>query len=221
VPVLFRANAATSGTDEPVPPDDTLATVLDFVEPVVLRSSEIELVPLEAQHAPALLGFIEERMWRGMLSPQPRTVDDVVEYVSRMRGRRDSLAFAVLDATTGEVRGSTVFYELVEHQGRVEIGYTFYGRQFWGRQTNPRCKLLMLRHAFDTWGVYRVALRCDVRNARSIAAIERLGAVREGLLRGHRLASDGARSDTLVFSVIAPDWPAVRAGLERRLDAGT
>lgn len=156
-------------------------------------------------------------MWGGMLSPRPRTIDDVLGYVSGLRARRDVVAFVVLDATTGDVRGSTVFYEFVEQQDRVEIGYTFYGRRFWGGRTNPWCKLLMLRYAFDEWRLHRVALRCDVRNVRSIAAIERLGAVREGLLRGHRVASDGTRSDTLIFSIIAPEWPAVRTALERRL----
>lgn len=101
-------------------------------------------------------------------------------------------------------------------QQRCEIGHTFYGRHWWGGATNPACKLLLLTHAFEDWGMYRVALRCDARNARSLAAMRRLGAVPEGVLRGHRVAADGSRGDTAYLSVLAPEWPAVRDGLLRR-----
>lgn len=186
---------------------------------MTLRSSEVELVPLRESHSAALLAFIDAATWRGFLSPQPRTVEDVVAYVRRLIERSDGMAFAVLDAATGDVRGSTAFYEFVPDQGRVEIGYTFFGRQYRGGRTNRWCKLLMLEHAFTVWDVHRVAFRCDVRNARSIAAIERLGAVREGILRGHRVAADGLRSDTMVFSVLVGEWPAVRRELQLRVHA--
>jgi RimJ/RimL family protein N-acetyltransferase len=119
----------------------------------------------------------------------------------------------------GEVRGSTRFYDLVPGHGRVEIGTTFYGRFWWGGVTNPACKLLLLRHAFETWGLARVALRADARNTRSCTAIRRLGATPEGVLRKHRVASDGSTGDTAYFSILDDEWPAVRAGLEDRLAA--
>jgi RimJ/RimL family protein N-acetyltransferase len=177
----------------------------------------VELVPLGVEHAPALLALIDREMWRGMVSPQPLTLEDAARYVDGLVGRGDGVAFAVLDRATRAVRGSTAFYEHVPDQGRVEIGYTFYGRRYWGGTTNPWCKLLMLEHAFTVWRVHRVAMRCDVRNTRSRAAILRLGATPEGVLRGHRLGADGVRSDSLVFSVLAPEWPTVRGGIERRL----
>jgi len=127
------------------------------------------------------------------------------------------LAFAVLDAATGEVRGSTSFYDWEPRMARVEIGHTYYARRWWGTSNNPACKLLMLRHAFETWGCVRVALRADARNARSIAAITRLGATPEGVLRSHRVAPDGSRGDTAYFSILADEWPAVRDGLLARL----
>jgi len=88
-----------------------------------------------------------------------------------------------------------------------------------GGPTNPACKLLLLEHAFEVWGMHRVALRADARNARSIAAMRKLGLVPEGMLRGHRVAADGSRGDTAYFSVLAPEWPAMRAGLLSRLES--
>ncbi|WP_454050478.1 GNAT family N-acetyltransferase [Cellulomonas sp. Marseille-Q8402] len=100
---------------------------------------------------------------------------------------------------------------------RVEIGHTYFAPRWWGTDNNPACKLLMLTHAFDTWGCARVALRADARNTRSVGAITRLGAVPEGVLRGHRRAPDGSLGDTAYFSVVAEEWPAVRDGLRARL----
>jgi N-acetyltransferase len=191
--------------------------VRELDETASLPSPEVELAPLGVEHAPALLALIDQEMWRGMVSPQPLTVEDAVHYVNGLAGRGDGVAFAVLDSATGALRGSTAFYEYVPEQGRVEIGYTFYGRRYWGGTTNPWCKLLMLERAFTVWQVHRVAMRCDVRNTRSSAAIQRLGATLEGVLRGHRLGADGVRSDSLIFSILALEWPAVRRGLEHRL----
>ncbi len=102
-------------------------------------------------------------------------------------------------------------------QGRVELGSTFYAREWWGGTTNPACKYLLLRHAFEDLGVARVALRADARNSRSLGAIRRLGAVPEGVLRSHRVAPDGSRQDTAYFSVLRDEWPTVRDGLLARL----
>jgi RimJ/RimL family protein N-acetyltransferase len=121
----------------------------------------------------------------------------------------------------GEVRGSTRFYELSTGQRRVEIGSTFYGRDWWAGVTNPACKLMLLRHAFEELGLRRVALRCDARNTRSRAAILKLGAREEGRLRAHRVAPDGSVGDTLYFSILSDEWPGVRDGLEARLAALT
>lgn len=162
-------------------------------------------MPLCRDHAAPLFALIDAGLWQGFLSPRPGSVGDLTSYVTALTARPDVLAFAVVDAATGEVRGSTAFYEFVPDQGRVEVGYTSFGRQYWGGRTNPWCKLLMFEHAFTVWGVHRVALCCDVRNGRSIAAIDRLGATREGVVRGHRVAADGVRSDTMVFSVLADE----------------
>ncbi len=126
-------------------------------------------------------------------------------------------ALAVVDSSTAELRGITTFYDLAPAVPRVEIGHTQYGRRFWGGLTNPACKLLMLGHAFEVWGCVRVALRCDADNLRSAAAIQRLGARPEGVLRNHRRRHDGTVGDTAYFSITDDDWAVVRAGLRERL----
>jgi N-acetyltransferase len=128
------------------------------------------------------------------------------------------MAIAVTDTATGSLRGMTSFYEYVAAVPRVEIGHTYYGRRFWGGDTNPHTKLQLLTHAFDTWSCERVALRCDAANERSARAIQRLGAEPEGVLRAHRRRHDGTVADTAYFSVVRADWPHVRRGLLDRVE---
>lgn len=157
-------------------------------------------------------------LWRGMTTPWPASVEEYAARVEQQQRTPGMFAFTVRDATTGTVRGSTTFYDHVPSQGRVEIGTTWYGREYQGGRTNPAAKWLLLTHAFEEWELNRVALRCDARNERSARAIERLGATPEGRLRRHRIAADGTVGDTLYFSIVRDEWPAVRRGLERRLD---
>ena len=188
---------------------------------LTLGGHGVRLVPLTLDHAPEMLALIDDELWAGMTTPTPTRADDVEAVIRTAVEAPGHVAFAVLDAMTAEVRGSTSLYDVVLPQRRAEIGHTYYGRTWWGGPTNPACKLALLTHAFDVWGLHRVALRADARNARSIAAMLRLGAVAEGRLRSHRLASDGTRADTVYFSILAPEWPAVRAGLHARLGVPT
>jgi N-acetyltransferase len=186
---------------------------------ITLTGHGIGLVPLSAEHAPALLELVDADLWAGMISPVPRTVADMTAVIESCLDAPDRYGFAVTGAADQGVRGSTWFYDVLPAQQRCEIGFTFYGRQWWGGRTNPASKLLLLTHAFEEWGMHRVALRGDSRNTRSVAAMRRLGAVPEGVLRGHRVAADGSRGDTAYFSILAPEWPSVRAGLLDRLGA--
>ena len=187
-----------------------------MIHDLTLAAGDVRLVPLAAGHAAPLLALIDDALWAGMTSPTPRSHEDLLAAVVAAEAHPTRYAFAVL-GPDGAVRGSTSFYDVEPAQQRCEIGFTFYGRSWWGGATNPACKLALLRHAFEAWGLPRVALRADARNARSIAAMRRLGARPEGVLRGHRVAADGSRGDTAYFSVLAPEWPAVRAGLVARL----
>lgn len=184
---------------------------------VVLEGHGVRLEPLAEHHAAELVSLLDAELWSWMTTPMPGDVETMVSFIQETVERPGTIAFAVTDARTGQLRGSTSFYDLAPSQGRVEVGSTYYGRRYWGGRTNPACKLLLLGHAFDQLGLYRVALRCDARNTRSGAAIRRLGAVPEGVLRGHRVAADGTRGDTAYFSVLAPEWPHVRQGLAHRL----
>lgn len=183
---------------------------------LTLGAGDVRLVPLELDHAADLLTLVDDALWSGMTSPTPRTVADMAAWVRLAHATPARSAFAVL-GPDGQVRGSTSFYDVDPTFARCEVGHTFYGRAWWGGATNPACKLALLRHAFEEWAMHRVALRGDARNSRTLAAMRRLGAVEEGVLRSHRVAADGSRGDTVYFSVLAPEWPAVRAGLEARL----
>jgi RimJ/RimL family protein N-acetyltransferase len=120
-------------------------------------------------------------------------------------------------ARAGRVVGTSSYLEVAETDARLEVGFTLYARDVWGSQVNPDCKLLLLGHAFDTLGAGRVQLKTDIRNVRSQQAIDRLGARFEGVLRRYQRRADGSVRDTVVFSVVAEEWPEVRRNLEARL----
>ncbi len=185
-----------------------------------LSGPVVSLVPLAVEHADQLaaLGDAEAYAWN--TSPPPLTTSAAFASIYDLQLNPTVMAFAVTSTDDGELRGMTTFYEHAPAVPRVEIGHTFYGRRFWGGDTNPHTKLLMLAHAFDTWSCERVALRCDADNARSAAAIQRLGARPEGVLRAHRRRHDGTVADTAYFSVVRAEWPEVRAGLLARVEPG-
>lgn len=184
---------------------------------IVLEGHGIRLSPARADDAAEAWPLTDPELWSRMTTPWADSVEAYAARVEQQRATPGLYAFTARDAETDEVRGATTFYEYIPAQGRVEIGTTWYGRAFQGGRTNPAAKMLLLTHAFEAWGVNRVALRCDARNERSARAIERLGATREGRLRQHRIAPDGSVADTLYFSILRDEWPAVRAGLEERL----
>ena len=141
----------------------------------------------------------------------------MVNFIEDTRATRALTAFAVVDAGSGLVVGSTAFRDLSLDDRRVEIGRTFYARSTWGSLVNPVSKWLLLRHAFESWDVHRVGFRVDARNARSLAAMRRLGAYEEGVMRGHRTAPDGTRADSVCFSILAHEWAGVELGLLDRI----
>lgn len=183
-----------------------------------LVGAGVRLETLAERHADALSALVDAGMWGGMTVPLPHTPELMLAHVHRLRGA-GVLALAVVDTSGAEdaVAGVTSYYDVDRRAARLEIGHTFYGRRWWGTHVNPAAKLALLEHAFEEWGMERVALRADARNTRSIGAILRLGAKPEGVLRGHRVAFDGTRSDTAYFSILRAEWPDVCAGLRARL----
>lgn len=134
--------------------------------------------------------------------------------------RPEYVAWATVDAATGRAIGSTRFGDIAPEHGRAEIGWTWIAPSHQRSAANTEAKLLQLSYAFDQLGATRVALKTDGRNVRSQAAIERLGAQREGALRRHMRMPDGFIRDTVYFSILAEEWPAVKARLEGRLARG-
>lgn len=156
-------------------------------------------------------------MWAGMATSLP-TSKRALERIFADRILDPSvMAFAVIDEATGTVAGTTSLYDLAPEQSRVELGMTFFGRNYWGRNVNAASKLALLTFAFEQLSVQRVTLRCDVRNVRSAAAIVKLGATLEGVLRSYRRGHDGTRVDSCIYSLLEHEWPASRAGLVQRL----
>lgn len=195
-----------------------------------LTGQQIRLEPLTVEHAPGYLaatGTAEESadIFRWQSAPsgpigQPATVDDARRHITsalaaRARGTR--LPYAQIDVPTGRFAGTTSFADPDPGLRALTIGYTWLGRRWWGTGANAEAKLLMLTFAFETLRAVRVVLVTDVRNVRAQAAIERLGAVREGLLRKHRRRADGSWRDTVTYAMVDDDWPAAKHALTARL----
>ncbi|HYM49376.1 MAG TPA: GNAT family protein [Candidatus Limnocylindrales bacterium] len=191
--------------------------------PVVLNGRHIRLEPLRPEHGPRLLAAAAApEIWTWMPAA-PRSEAAMTEWIAAaMAAEREGreYAFAVIGQRDARAIGSTRYLEVEAAHRGVEIGWTWYAVDTWGTVVNPEAKLLLLRHAFETWGAHRVQLKTDRLNARSQAAIRKLGASLEGTLRHHRIRPDGSLRDSMVFSIIAPEWPAVSATLRRRIDAG-
>lgn len=184
---------------------------------ISLPGHGVRLVPLRRRHAADLFPYIDADMWAGMASERPTSKRALERLLATRIADPAVIAFAVIDEDTGTVAGTTSLYDYVPEQSRVELGMTFFGRNYWGRNVNASSKLALLTFAFEVLAVQRVTLRCDVRNTRSAAAIVKLGATLEGVLRSYRRGHDGLRVDSSVYSLLAHEWPQSRSGLVHRL----
>ena len=192
-----------------------------FVEPVTLSGRGITLVPLALEHEDGLRAAAADgELWtiRVTSVPEPQQTRAYIDDALAMRAAGHRLAFAVLDSATGTVLGSTSYHDILPAVKRVEIGWTWYARRCQRTHVNTTCKLLMMSHAFDTLGCHVVGWRTDNFNFASQAAIERLGAKKDGVIRGHALRRDGTIRDTVMYSLRAGEWPEVRAQLLYLLD---
>jgi RimJ/RimL family protein N-acetyltransferase len=188
-----------------------------FIEPVTLRANGIALVPLALDHEQGLRAAAADgELWRLRVTsvPEPHETRGYIETALKMRAEGHRFAFAVTDEATGSVLGSTSFHDILPAVKRVEIGYTWYARRVQRSHVNTTCKLLMMGHAFDTLGCHVVGWRTDNFNFASQKAIERLGAKKDGVIRGHALRRDGTIRDTVMYSLRAGEWPEARAQLQ-------
>jgi len=189
-----------------------------ILAPIVLGGRSIRLEPLTLDHAPALFHHASAEVFEWMVDwPLDASFAAYLEWERRGLEIPGSLLFAIVLQATGEPIGSTAFFDVRPEHRAIEIGRSWIGKAHQGTAANPESKLLLLRHAFETLGAVRVQLKTDSRNLHSQRAIEKLGAVREGTLRNYQTRADGRPRDTVMYSITAEEWPAVRAGLERRL----
>ena len=190
-----------------------------WIEPLTLTGRHVTLVPLEASHAPALTDAARDgelwRLWYTSI-PAPGQMATEIERRLSLLATGSMLPFAVLDAA-GTACGMTTFMNIDTQHRRVEIGSTWYAHRTQGTALNTEAKLLLLTHAFDTLGCIAVEFRTHFFNQQSRAAIERLGAKLDGILRNHSRAPNGTLRDTCCYSIVEAEWPTVQAHLQWQL----
>jgi RimJ/RimL family protein N-acetyltransferase len=190
------------------------------VLPVTLEFNGVRLEPMTMAHAADLAAAAADgELWKIRVTsvPEPGAEAAYIKTALEMQETGSRLPFIVRELSTGKIIGSTSYHDIVREIDRVEIGYTWYAQSRQRSHVNTTCKLMLLGHAFDTLGCKVVGLRTDSLNHASQAAIERLGAQRDGVIRHFGLRRDGTVRDAVLYSIIAAEWPAVKAGLEQRL----
>ena len=192
-----------------------------FVEPITLSARGVTLAPLALEHEVGLRAAAADgALWNIRVTsvPEPQDTRKYIEDALAMREAGNRFAFCVLDEASGRVLGSSSYHDILPAVKRVEIGYTWYAKSVQRSHVNSTAKLLLMTHAFETLGCNVVGWRTDNFNFASQAAIERLGAHKDGVLRGHALRRDGTIRDTVMYSLRAGEWPEVKAQLLHSLD---
>jgi N-acetyltransferase len=191
------------------------------VRPVTIFGRFVRLEPLAEAHVPDLtLVAGDESIWRYMLYGTIRSEAQMLAWVRDLLGRQargKDLPFAVIHCQSGKAIGATRYLDIRLADRGLEIGGTWYGVAYQRTSANTECKYLLLTHAFEQLGCLRVQFKTDLRNVRSQRAIERIGAVREGVLRSHMITPEGYVRDSVYYSIIAPEWPRVKVLLEEKL----
>lgn len=188
--------------------------------PIVLQDARVTLEPLTLDHVAALeAAAADGALWNLIVTsvPAPGAMRGYVDKALAAQAAGDGLPFAVRDRQTDTIVGATRYYEYDADVPRVAIGYTWYAASRQHTHVNTAAKLLLVDHAFGALGCAAVAWHTDILNTRSQHAIERLGATREGVLRAHRRRRDGSLRDTVCYSILASEWPALRARLAAKL----
>ncbi|MBS0456576.1 MAG: GNAT family N-acetyltransferase [Proteobacteria bacterium] len=193
-----------------------------WLDPVTLASDQVRLEPLAPAHSPALCEATRDgQLWNLWYTsvPAPERMDAWIASALADRAAGTALPFVVRDGN-GVVVGSTRYCNADAGNRRLEIGHTWYAERVQRSGVNTQAKWLLLRHAFETLGCIAVEFRTHWCNLRSRAAIARLGAKQDGVLRNHRIMPDGSFRDTVVFSIVASEWPAARAHLQFLVESG-
>jgi RimJ/RimL family protein N-acetyltransferase len=188
------------------------------VAPVTLEGRRVRMEPLDlSRHWDGLCAIgLDPDLWRWTINvcATPERLREYLETALEEQRQGRSLPFATIDVASGAVAGCTRFGNIDTHHRKAEIGWTWVGRPFQRSHVNTEAKLLMLTHAFETWGCVRVELKTNALNRRSRDAMLRIGCVEEGVLRQHMISDNGTRRDTVYYSILDREWPAVKERLE-------
>ena len=192
-----------------------------LVEPVTLEGRHVRIEPLAYEHAAGVRAAASDgELWRLWYTsvPAPDKTKEWIDIALDMRERLGAMPFVVCEKATGDVIGATRYFNVDAPNRRLEIGHTWYAKRMQRTAVNTECKLLLLTHAFEALGCIAVEFRTSSFKFQSREAIARLGAKQDGILRSHQILPDGTLRDTVVFSIIAPEWPAVKRHLVFRLE---
>jgi len=192
-----------------------------FIEPVTLTGAHASIEPLAPGHEQALaLAAADGELWRLWYTSvaSPEKMGEYIATALDMRERLDAMPFVIREKSSGEIVGCTRYFNVDAANRRLEIGYTWYAKRVQRGPINTECKLMLLTHAFEKLACIAVEFRTHWFNHASRAAIERLGAKQDGVLRNHQVSADGSRRDTVVFSIIDGEWPAVKRHLRYQLE---
>ena len=190
------------------------------LERVTLDGRHVRLEPLDEHHRePVRPAAQHPEIFAVTTSAYGALYDPYIDNALKRSAAGGEMAFVVWHKAQGRYVGMTRYLNIEPAHRKLEIGSTWYEPSVWAGAVNPECKLLLMQHAFETLKFHRVEFKTDVRNARSRAAILKLGAKQEGIFRKHMIMADGHVRDSVFFSIVDSDWPAVKAGLEKRLAA--
>ena len=194
-----------------------------WLDNIELESATVSLTPLTKEHRDALVaaaadGNLWELWFTGV--PSAETIDKYIDTALKEKQLGTSLPLVVVENSSGDILGCTLYCHAEPNNRRVEIGYTWYAKRCQRSSVNTECKLLMLRHAFETLDAIAVEFRTHWHNHASRNAIARLGAKQDGVLRNHSIEADGSLRDTVMFSILNSEWPSVRKSLIHKLERG-
>jgi RimJ/RimL family protein N-acetyltransferase len=192
-----------------------------FVEPVTLTGTHASIEPLGREHEGALQRAVADgELWRLWYTtvPPPEKMGQYIAFALDMRERLDAMPFVIREKSSGEIVGCTRYFNVDANNRHLEIGHTWYSKRVQRGPINTECKLMLLTHAFEKLQCIAVEFRTHWFNHASRTAIERLGAKQDGVLRNHQVLADGSKRDTVVFSIIDGEWPAVKRHLRYQLE---
>ena len=192
-----------------------------WIEPVTLTGSKVILEPLSLEHLDGLISAVKDgELWKLWFTsiPAPEKAEEYIKTALGMRENAGAMPFIVRDRESNKIIGCTRYFNVDEVNQRLEIGYTWYSESYQRTTANTECKYLLLSHAFEKLDAIAVEFRTHWHNHKSRAAIARLGAKQDGVLRNHQRTADGSYRDTVVFSIINLEWPAVRQSLLFKLN---